>query len=50
GGKWRSHFPKHKKKDSAKGNFARRFLIMFQVAEGKLPADCLAGYLPFSLM
>ncbi|MFB3851205.1 MAG: hypothetical protein ACE14Q_04680, partial [Acidobacteriota bacterium] len=29
--------------------FVRRFLIMFQVAEGKLPADSLAGYLPFSL-
>ncbi|NMB99582.1 MAG: hypothetical protein GYA35_04785 [Thermoanaerobaculaceae bacterium] len=23
---------------------------MFQVTEGKLPADCLFGYLPFSLM
>ncbi|NMB99318.1 MAG: hypothetical protein GYA35_03450 [Thermoanaerobaculaceae bacterium] len=38
---------KHKKKDSAKGNFARRFLIMFQVAVGKLPADCFFVYLPF---
>ncbi|MFB3851836.1 MAG: hypothetical protein ACE14Q_07945 [Acidobacteriota bacterium] len=23
---------------------------MFQVDEGKLPADCLVGYLPFSLI
>ncbi|MFB3851651.1 MAG: hypothetical protein ACE14Q_06990, partial [Acidobacteriota bacterium] len=28
----------------------RRFLIMFQVAVGKLPADCQVYYLPFSLM
>ncbi|NMB98937.1 MAG: hypothetical protein GYA35_01520 [Thermoanaerobaculaceae bacterium] len=39
-----------RKKILQKGNFARRFLIMFQVAEGKLPADCLVCYLPFSLM
>jgi len=36
-----------RKKILQNGNFARRFLIMFQVAEGKLPADCLVGIFHF---